>query len=146
MGGPEPLLQDLRPGDTVTVTLWRDYAPAVSMNGVTQATDDTPVGEPQIVMAFALAVVSIGLFAVHAGGTAALRARRHAVRGLPSSLVTRGKQAGVAAFCAIPAGMLGEVTGTLWVVVLWAVLSGVAWFVVGRLETRRGGRHAWVRG
>ncbi|MER7403273.1 hypothetical protein ABT373_12490 [Streptomyces sp. NPDC000070] len=128
------------------MTLWRDYAPVVSMSGVTQVTDDSPVGEPQIVTAFALAVLSVGLFAVHAGGTAATRARRDAVRGLPGSLVTRGKQAGVTAFCVIPAGMLGEVTGPLWVVVLWAVLSGVAWFVVGRLEPRWGGRHAWVRG
>jgi hypothetical protein len=146
VGGPEPLLESLRPGDTVAVTLWRDYAPTVSRNGVAQATNDTPVGEPQFVTAFALGMLSAGLFALYAGVTASGRARRHAVRGLPASLVTRGKQAFAASLCALPAGMVGTVTGPLWVVVLWAVLSGLAWFLVERLEARSGGRHARVPG
>lgn len=126
----------------MTVTLWRDYAPAISKNGVAQATNDTPVGEPQFVTALTLAMLSAGLFALHAGGTASLRARRHAVHGLPGSLMRRGKQAFAAALCVIPAGMVRAVTGPLCVV---DCTFRAGWFFVERLVSRRRGRHAWVR-
>ncbi|MFD1662987.1 hypothetical protein ACFSL4_33675 [Streptomyces caeni] len=142
MASPEPLLKHLHRGDAVSVTLWRDYATAVSRDGVTQQTNDTPVDEPVYVAALALALLSVGIFGAHAGGVAALRARRHALRGLPPALVTRGKQAIGAALCAIPAGMVGALTNALGTIVLWAVLVGPVCWLIQRLETQHAGRHA----
>ncbi|WP_158072104.1 hypothetical protein [Streptomyces sp. CB01580] len=51
VGGSEPLLKRLRPGDNVTVTMWRDYATAVRQGKVSQETADTPEGEPSATFA-----------------------------------------------------------------------------------------------
>jgi translation elongation factor EF-1alpha len=62
MGGSEPLLKRLRPGDNVTVTLRRDYATAVRQGKVSQKTADSPEGEPVFVCALALAVICGGAY------------------------------------------------------------------------------------
>lgn len=97
MGGSGPLLQRLRPGDGVTVTVWRDYATEVRQGKVSQETSDTPEGEPVWVCALALAFLSGGAYGLYTGGSALCRARYYARRGLPTTLVTRGKEAAGAA-------------------------------------------------
>ncbi|MFD8386221.1 hypothetical protein ACFV2X_48300 [Streptomyces sp. NPDC059679] len=144
MGAADPLLRRLRAGDRVTVTMWRDYAIAFSKDGVRQETDDTPAGEPVFVTALALAFLSVGLFVAHTGGVEVLGAPRHAVHGLPGSLVTRGKLAVGAALCAILAGVGGEFTNPIGVVVAWTVLAGLLWPLIRRLDGRRAGRHARI--
>ncbi|MEU3348782.1 hypothetical protein ABZ723_28085 [Streptomyces sp. NPDC006700] len=146
MGGAEPLLRHLRAGDVVTVTMWRGYATAVSKDGVTQHSDDTPEGLPLWATAIALALLAAGLFAAYAGGHAVARAPVHAATGLPTRLRKRGLQAIGAVFCAVPAGMFGMWTGPVGVIVLWAVLVGVLLVATRRLDAPNrswgGGRHA----
>jgi hypothetical protein len=143
MDGSGPLLKDLRAGEKVTVTVWRDYATAVSKDGVTQHSSDTPEGEPQFAVAGALAVLPVGAFAVYAGGNALVRARTYAARGLPGHFVPLGKRTLGAALCALPAGAFGMWRGgPIAVAVSWVLLAGLVWAVTSRLEARGRGRHA----
>ncbi|MFB7331257.1 hypothetical protein ACFC00_06385 [Streptomyces adustus] len=135
--GSGPLLKRLRPGDQVRVTMWRDYATAISRGDVTQESGDTPVSAPEIITAVVLALVSLGLFAMYAGGRAVLRARRLAVEGLPDTLVPLSKGALAAAACAIPAALLGACWGGLLVVVsAWAAMLPGVWWLTRLLQRR----------
>ncbi|MFF9452417.1 hypothetical protein [Streptomyces flaveolus] len=144
MGGAEPLLRYLRVGDLVTVTMWRDYATAVSKDGVTQYSDDNPEGLSLWAAAIALALLAIGLFAAYAGGHVVARAPYYAATGLPTRLGKRGVQTIGAVFCAVPAGLFGIWTGPVGVIVLWSALVGLFLVVTRRLDTpnRGRGRHA----
>jgi hypothetical protein len=142
MGAAEPLLKRLRPGDHVTVTLWRDYAAGVRQGKVSQETADTPEGEPVFVCALALAVTCGSAYGLYAGGTALARARRHAVRGLPATLVTRGKEAAGAALCTLPSLVVGDFTNVPVGVVVWLGLLPLVRWVVQRQQQRTTGRHA----
>ena len=142
MGHSDPLLKRLHQGDRVTVTMWRDYATAVSRDGVTQESADTPVGEPQFVMALMLALLSGGACALYAGAAAVVRARHYAERGLPASLATIGKQAFGAALCALPTVVIGDFAGPLVAVTAWLAMLPLVRLVVRRLERRGRGRHA----
>ncbi|MEV8125374.1 hypothetical protein AB0P07_14930 [Streptomyces sp. NPDC085944] len=142
MGDSEPLLKRLRPGDHVTVTLWRDYAPEVRQGKVFQETADTPEGEPVFVCALALAVICGGAYSLYAGAMALVRARRHVVRELPAGLVTRGKEAAGAALCVLPAAGVGLFTGVPVMLVVWLVLLPLVRWIVQRQQQRRTGRHA----
>ncbi|MER7741953.1 hypothetical protein ABTX34_27185 [Streptomyces sp. NPDC096538] len=140
MGASEPLLKRLRPGDHVTVTLWRDYATAVRQGKVFQETADTPEGEPVFMCALALAVINGGAYGLYAGVTALARSRRHAVWDLPATLVTRGKEAAGAALCVLPTAAVGLFTGVPVMLVLWlGLLPLVRWIVQQQRST---GRHA----
>ncbi|MEU9581014.1 hypothetical protein [Streptomyces chilikensis] len=142
MGASEPLLKRLRPGDPVAVTLWRDYATGVRQGKVFQETADTPEGEPVFVCALALAVISGGAYGLYAGGTALIRARRHAVRDLPATLVTRGKEAAGAALCALPAMVVGDFTSVPVMLVVWLGLLPLIRWIVQRQQQCSTGRHA----
>ncbi|MFF8917302.1 hypothetical protein ACF08M_29330 [Streptomyces sp. NPDC015032] len=142
MGGSEPLLKRLRPGDNASVTMWRDYATAVRQGKVSQETADTPEGEPVFVCALALAVICGGAYGLYAGGTALVRARRHAVRGLPATLVPRGKEAAGAAMCTLPALVVGDFTSVPVMLVVWLGLLPLVRWVGQRQQQRSTGRHA----
>ncbi|WP_432077195.1 hypothetical protein [Streptomyces wuyuanensis] len=142
MGDSDPLLKRLSPGDNVTVTLWRDYATEVRQGKISQETADTPEGEPVFVCALALAVTCGGAYSLYAGGTALARARRHAVRGLPATLVTRGKEAAGAALCALPSLVVGDFTNVPVMLVVWLGLLPLVRWVVQRQQQRSTGRHA----
>ncbi|MFE9310796.1 hypothetical protein ACIQCF_26395 [Streptomyces sp. NPDC088353] len=146
MGGAEPLLRHLRAGDVVTVTVWRDYATAVSKDGVTQYSEDNPEGLPLWSTATALALLATGLLAAYAGGHAVARAPHYAATGLPTRLGKHGVQTIGAVFCAVPAGLFGIWTGPVGVIVLWSVLVGVLLVATRRPDTpnrgRGRGRHA----
>ncbi|MEV0693881.1 hypothetical protein [Streptomyces sp. NPDC050388] len=141
MGSPDPLLRQLNKGDTVTLTVWRDYTTAVIKDGVTQESTDTPVGEPEFVTALALALLAGGLYGIYAGTVAA----RHAQEGLPVSLVTLGAQAFWAALAALPAVMVGDLTGPVGVVVTWLALLPLIRLIALRLERKSRGRHSRPR-
>ncbi|MFB7111915.1 hypothetical protein [Streptomyces sp. NPDC056190] len=147
MGGAEPLLGHLRAGDVVTVTMWRDYATAVSKDGVTQYSDDNPEGLSLWSTAIALALFAIGLFAAYAGGHAVARAPHYAATGLPTRLRKRGMQTIFAMPCAALAGISGIWTGPVGVIVLWSALVGLLLVATRRLDTpnRGRGRHAGTR-
>ncbi|MEU2183101.1 hypothetical protein [Streptomyces thermolilacinus] len=142
MGDSEPLLKRLRPGDNVTITLWRDYATEVRQGKISQETADTPEGEPVFVCALALVVTCGGAYGLYAGGTALARARRHAVRGLPATLVTRGKEAAGAALCALLALVVGDFTNVPVMLVVWLGSLPLVRWVVRRRQQRSAGRHA----
>lgn len=142
MGDSEPLLKQLSPGDDVTVVMWRDYATAVRRGEVAQETTDTPEGEAVFVCALALVVSCGGAYGSYAGGTALARARLHAVRGLPATLVSRGKEAAGAALCALPALVVGAFTSVPVMLVVWLGLLPLVRWVVRRQQQRSTGRHA----
>jgi protein involved in polysaccharide export with SLBB domain len=141
MGSAGPLLKRLKPGDQVSVTVWRSYATAVSMNGVTQGTEESPVGDPEIGTALALGALACGTYLLGAGGYALLRARRAAERGLPASLVPWGKTAVWAALVAWLACLVGVMWGgPVTVVVAWVVMLPVVGWIVAVRERRRAKR------
>ncbi|MFJ3976474.1 hypothetical protein [Streptomyces sp. NPDC090021] len=142
MGAPGPLLKDLRPGDVVTVTLWQDYVVAVAKDGRLQETADTPVGEPQLATAVGTALLPAGVFTAYAGGRVFTRARRYGERGLPRLLVVHGKAAFGAMVCAVPAMVVGDLTGVPLQMVAWLVPLPAVWWFVRRRELRGRGRHA----
>lgn len=142
MGSPNPLLRQLNKGDTVTLTIWRDYITAVEKDGVTQESTDTPVGEPEFNTALALALLAGGLFGIYAGTVAARHAARHAQHGLPVPLVSLGTQAFWAALAAVPAMMVGDLTGPVGVVVTWLSLLLLIRLIALRLEGKSRGRHS----
>ncbi|MFZ4302476.1 hypothetical protein ACOZE3_31785 [Streptomyces cinereoruber] len=141
-GAPGPLLKDLRPGDVVTVTLWQDYVVAVTKDGRPQETADTPLGEPQLTTAVGSALLPAGAFIAHAGGRVLARARRYGQRGLPRLLVVHGKTAFGAMLCAVPAMIVGDLTGVPLQTVARLVLLPAVWWFVRRRELRGRGRHA----
>ncbi|MEU7019443.1 hypothetical protein ABZ990_02120 [Streptomyces sp. NPDC046203] len=136
MGGAGPLLKRLRPGDKVTVIVWRDYAVEVRRGDVAQTSSDTPVGEPQITCMIGLGLIPVGAFGLYAGGSAVWSARRHSARGrgLPPEFLGWGKTAGAIALCAVAAGAVGAVAGTNVPVMLlvWLVLLVPVWWITGR--------------
>ncbi|WP_086824518.1 hypothetical protein [Streptomyces sp. NRRL B-24572] len=142
MGADGPLLKDLRPGDVVTVTLWRDYRVAVAKDGRSQETADTPVGEPQFATAVGSVLSAAGAFTAYAGGRVVVRARRYGERGLPRLLVVHGKAAFGAMLCALPALIVGDLAGVPLQLALWLALLPALWWYVRRRELRGGGRHA----
>ncbi|MGW5780396.1 hypothetical protein [Streptomyces sp. NPDC003863] len=142
LDAPGPLLKDLRPGDVVTVTLWRDYVVAVARDGLSQETLDTPVGEPPFATATGSALLAAGVFIAYAGGRVFTRARRYGERGLPRLLVLHGKAAFGAMLCALPAAIVGDFTGVLPQLALWLALLPAVWWYVRRRELRDRGRHA----
>ncbi|MFJ5937167.1 hypothetical protein [Streptomyces sp. NPDC093071] len=142
MDAPGPLLKDLRPGDVVTVTLWRDYVVAVAKDGRSQETADTPSGEPQFVTAVGSALLSAGVFTAYAGGRTLTRARRYGERGWPRLLVVHGKTAFGAMLCTVPAMIVGDLAGVPLQMIVWLVPLPAVWWFVRRSELRGRGRHA----
>ncbi|MFC8585398.1 hypothetical protein ACFUGD_12730 [Streptomyces sp. NPDC057217] len=142
MGAAGPLLKDLRPGDVVTVTLWQDHVVAVTKDGRSQETAYTPLGEPQLATAVGSALLPAGAFLAYAGGRVLARARRYGQRGLPRLLVVHGKTAFGAMLCAVPAMIVGDLTGVPLQMVAWLVLLPAVWWFVRRRELRGRGRHA----
>lgn len=126
----------------LTVTLWRDYATGVRQGKVVQETADTLEGEPIFVCALALAVICGGAYGLYAGVTTLTRARRHAVRDLPATLVTRGKEAAGAALCALPAMVVGTFTSVPVMMAVWLGLLPLVRWIVQRQQQRGIGRHA----
>ncbi|MEI5034942.1 hypothetical protein RB201_26530 [Streptomyces sp. S1A(2023)] len=92
--------------------------------------------------ALALAVICGGAYGLYAGATTLARARRHAVRDLPATLVTRGKEAAGAALCVVPAAGVGLFTGVPVMLVVWLVLLPLVRWIVQRQQQRRTGRYA----
>ncbi len=139
MGSTGPLLNRLHPGDQVSVTVWRHYATAVSRGGITQETNDNPVGDSDISTALALGSLACGTYLLAAGGCALLRARGAAERGLPASLAPWGK----ATVGAVLVASLATLVGVGWggpvaVVVAWLVmLPPVGWLVAVRERRAR---------
>ncbi|MCX5423611.1 hypothetical protein [Streptomyces sp. NBC_00078] len=125
----------------MSVTVWRHYATAVSLGGVTQETNENPVGDPDIDTALALGALACGAYLVWAGGFALLGARGTAERGLPAWLVPLGKATVGAALVAWLACLVGVGWGgPVAVVVAWLVmLPVVGWIAAVR------NRHAWRR-
>lgn len=149
MWGAEPLLRHLNAGDEVTVTLWRDYAIAVSKDGVTQRPKDVPDGRGTFITAASLVGVALGIFAVRAGAHMVAHAPGHAATGIPAGLVRQGKRAVAVAGCAVPAGLFGIWTGPVGVAGLWLALAGLLLVVFRRRDNRD--RHAgwashWIPG
>ncbi|MEU8543280.1 hypothetical protein AB0C52_25395 [Streptomyces sp. NPDC048717] len=150
MGGAGPLLKRLRPGDKVTVTVWRDYAVEVRRGDVAQTSSDTPVGEPRITCVIGLGLIPVGAFGLYAGGSAVWSARRHSARGrgLPPEFLGWGKTAGAIALCAAAAGALTAAADTNVPVMLlvWLALLVPVWWITGRRwrsdRARRAGRFA----
>ncbi|MER5753219.1 hypothetical protein [Streptomyces sp. NPDC002088] len=118
----------------MSVTVWRHYATAVSRGGLTQETNDNPVGDPDTASALALESLACGTYLLGAGGCALLGARRAAERGLPASLVPLGKATVGAALAAWPACLVGVGWGgPVGVVAAWLVmLPVIGWIVVVR--------------
>ncbi|WP_282693786.1 hypothetical protein [Streptomyces sp. CC208A] len=144
MGGEGPLLEHLAQGDEVTVTLWRDYAVAVARDGTTQETADTPEDEAEFILAFVLALTSAGVFLLHTGGSALVRARAWAAEGLPAVLVFRLKWALGSALCTLPALVLAGLSelGPIAEALAWCVMVPlVRQYLVLRSPSGRG-RHA----
>ncbi|WP_051821285.1 hypothetical protein VM636_29310 [Streptomyces sp. SCSIO 75703] len=140
MYGADPLLSGLREGDRVTLTVWRDYTVAVTRDGVTQESADTPVGEPEFTTALACAMTAAGVYGAYAGTVAVRHARRHARQGLPAELVPLGAQAFWAGLAALPALFVGDFTGPAGVVVTWLLLLPLIRLAALRLHWGRGSR------
>ncbi|WP_158698025.1 hypothetical protein [Streptomyces prunicolor] len=119
--------------------MWRHYATAVSLGGLTQETNDNPVGDPDIDTALVLGALACGAYLLWAGGFALLRARNAAERGLPASLIPLGKTTAGAALVAWPACLVGVGWGgPVAVVAAWLVmLPVVGWIVAVRERARR---------
>lgn len=62
--------------------------------------------------------------------------RRHAVRGMPATLVTRGKEATGAALCTLPALVVGDFTNVPVMLVVWLGLLPLVRWVVQRQQQR----------
>ncbi|MFI5808541.1 hypothetical protein [Streptomyces sp. NPDC051561] len=142
MGAAGPLLGRLHRGDRVTLTLWRDYVPAVTKGGVVQDTADTPVGEPQFVTAVALVLLSAGAFPAYAGVHLLRAANRPAGQGLLSCHVSVGRTSFGAGFCVLPAMPVGDWAGPVGMLAVWLGLVPLVWLGVRRYERRGRGRHA----
>ncbi|MFC4503558.1 MULTISPECIES: hypothetical protein [Streptomyces] len=141
MGSAGPLLKRLRPGDQVSVTVWRHYATAVSQGGLTQQTNDDPVGDPDIDTALALGSLACGTYLLGAGGCALLGARGAAERGLPASLAPLSKATAGAALAAWPACLAGVGWGgPVTVAAAWLVMLPVIGWIVAVRERGAGRR------
>ncbi|MFI6639259.1 hypothetical protein [Streptomyces sp. NPDC050504] len=141
LGDDEPLLGGLDPGDSVTVTLWRDYPTAVSRGGVTQVSAETPDGEADFTTGFALFVAVAAAYLFFAG-CVLVRARRGGGHALVEGLV----HASVAVGCVIVAGFVGAAAAGLvgpdrpgpWAVLAaWGLLTPPALAVTRALRRRR---------
>ncbi|WNZ06439.1 hypothetical protein [Streptomyces sp. 11x1] len=141
MNDEDPLLKQLRKGDGITVTVWRDYATAVTKDGVTQESSDTPEGLPEFQTAFALDLLAVGAYGSYAGATAIRHARQ---RSLPGAVALWGRWTVGAVLASLPAGIVGYETGTgpVAVVLLWLVALPVVWLMVEGRERRNRGRHS----
>ncbi|MFJ8374913.1 hypothetical protein ACIQ9I_25515 [Streptomyces sp. NPDC094461] len=149
MGSDEPLFERLRPGDEVTVTLWRDYATALDRDGVRQHSTDSPESDPEWQAGLAAVCLVFGGYLLYLGVVLLARAREVATYGSPRGIWFFGMCALWAALAAIPAGVAGAFASSgrghegrgwlvlvvVWIVLLPAVYSGVRW-----RESR--GRHA----
>ncbi|WP_238431384.1 hypothetical protein [Streptomyces cavernae] len=136
-----PLLTHLRKGDNVTVTVWRDYTTAVTKNGVTQESSDTPEGLPESQTALGLDLLAVGGY----GGYAGVAAIRHArQRSLPGSVALWGQRTVGAVLASMPAGIVGYETGTgpVGVMLLWLTLLPLVWLIVERQVRHKPGRHS----
>ncbi|MEU1573437.1 hypothetical protein ABZ519_20210 [Streptomyces collinus] len=107
MDDEAPLLKQLRKGDHVTVTVWRDYTTAVTRNGVAQESSDTPEGLPEFQTVLALDLLAAGGFGGYAGVTAIRHARQ---RSLPGSVALWGRRTVGAVLASLPAGFVGYET------------------------------------
>lgn len=136
-----PLLKHLRKGDHITVTVWHDYTTAVTKDGVTQESIDTPEGLPEFQTVFALDLMALGGY----GGYAGVMAIRHArQRSLPGPVALWGRWTVGTVLASIPAGIVGYETGTgpVAVVLLWLALLPLVWLIVERQERHNRGRHS----
>ncbi|NNJ06006.1 hypothetical protein HHX38_17970 [Streptomyces sp. PKU-MA01144] len=140
MGDEEPLLRHLRKGDHITVTVWRDYATAVTKDGVTQESGDTPDGLPEFQTALGLGLLAVGGYGGYAGATAVRHARQ---RSHPGPVALWGRWTVGTVLASMPAGIVGyeTETGPVAVVLLWLTLLPVIWLIAGRREGRSRGRH-----
>ncbi|WP_344324233.1 hypothetical protein [Streptomyces macrosporus] len=73
-GDPGPLLEQLRPGDRVTGTVWRGDVVVISKGGVRQNSSDAPRDEPQMTAAIGtltglLAALGLGFGVVRLAGS-----------------------------------------------------------------------------
>ncbi|WP_338897769.1 hypothetical protein WBG99_21025 [Streptomyces sp. TG1A-60] len=141
MNDEDPLLKQLRRGDHITVTVWRDYTTAVTKDGVTQESSDTPEGLPEFQTAFALDLLAVGGYGSYAGATAIRHARQ---RSLPGPVALWGRWTVGAVLASLPAGIVGyeTATGPVAVVLLWLVLLPVVWLMVEGRERHNRGRHS----
>lgn len=141
MDDEDPLLKHLRKGDHITVTVWRDYTTAVTKDGVTQESSDTPEGLPEFQTAFALDLLAMGGYGSYAGVTAIRHARQ---RSLPGPVALWGRWTVGTVLASMPAGIVGYETGTgpVAVVLLWLALLPLVWLIVERQERHNRGRHS----
>ncbi|MER5885257.1 hypothetical protein ABT160_15625 [Streptomyces sp. NPDC001941] len=148
LGGDEPLFETLRPGDEVTVTLWRDHGTALERGGVTQYTRDNPEGSPEWAAGIAAGLLAVGAYLVYLGVVLLTRAGTLAAYGSPYGFRFFGKCTLWAALATIPAGMAGAAVSAapgreghgwpvllaVWALLLPAVYAGVRWHERRRLS------------
>ncbi len=111
LGAEGPLFRELQPGDEVTVTLWRDYATALSRDGTTQHSRDTPEGEPEWGAGMAVVCLTVFCYLLYLGTVLLTRPRELAERGSPFGFRFYGVCALCACVAAIPAGIVGAFAG-----------------------------------
>ncbi|AXG79199.1 hypothetical protein DVK44_17745 [Streptomyces paludis] len=138
-----PFLKRLKPGDGVTVTMWRDYATTVTKDGHVQRTTDTPEGEPQFMTALSLALLAFGVYACYAG-VVLVRPSRTVGGALPAHMVPLGVFAMAAAVLTIPTVIVGDVANPLVQGLSWPVFLLPAGWLLRHLH-RRGRARRRVR-
>jgi hypothetical protein len=75
-GDPGPLLEELKPGDRVTATVWHRYIVVLSKGGVRQNSSDAPRDELQMNAALGMLAAFVGTQALVFGVARLVRARR----------------------------------------------------------------------
>ncbi|WP_030350838.1 hypothetical protein OIE62_21945 [Streptomyces scopuliridis] len=154
LGADEPLFKRLKPGDEVTVTMWRDYATALSRDGVTQQSGDSPESEPEWQAGLAAVSLTLACYLLYLGVVLLARARKVAEHGPPYGFWFFGMCTLWAAVAVVPAGIAGafasigpghEDRGWLVLVAVWAALLpgvyfGVRWHGRRRRRTARAKR------
>ncbi|HBF83150.1 MAG TPA: hypothetical protein DD420_25500 [Streptomyces sp.] len=141
LGADGPLFERLKPGDEVTVTLWRDYAPALGRGGVTQQTRDSPESDPEWQAGLGAICLTLACYLLYVGVTLLARARKTAEEGLPYGFRFFGMCTVWAAVAVVPAGLVGALASSghghenrgwlvltaVWVALLPGVHFGVRW-------------------
>ncbi|AZS84205.1 hypothetical protein ELQ87_07845 [Streptomyces griseoviridis] len=146
LAGDEPLLRLLRPGDGITVTLWRDHATAIHRDGVTQHSTDTPETDPEWRTGLAAVLLVLACYLLYVGTTLLARTREIAERGAPRGFRFFGTRALWTALAVIPAGAAGalasggaghEERGWIVLLAVWGALVPLVLAVLRRRDGRR---------